>query len=30
VKLQKDLLAKIKKAYPDEVYALFVTQFVTQ
>ena len=30
VKLQKDLLAKIKKAYPDEIYALFVTQFVTQ
>lgn len=29
-KLSDDLLAKIKQAYPGEVYDVFVTQFVTQ
>lgn len=29
-KLTDDLLAKLKKAYPDEVFAVFLTQFVTQ
>jgi flagellar FliL protein len=28
--LQKDLAKKIKKAYPDEIYQVYLTQFVTQ
>jgi flagellar FliL protein len=29
-KLTKDLTSRIKKAYPGEVYDVFLTQFVTQ
>lgn len=29
-RLTDDLEAQIKKAYPDEVYTIFITQFVTQ
>lgn len=29
-KLRADLLAKVRKAYPGEVYDLFLTEFVTQ
>jgi flagellar FliL protein len=29
-KLSDDLLAKVKQAYPGEVYDVFMTQFVTQ
>jgi flagellar FliL protein len=29
-KLRADLLAKVKRAYPGEVYDLFLTEFVTQ
>lgn len=28
--LQKDLLARVKKAYPDQIWDVFNTQFVTQ
>jgi flagellar basal body-associated protein FliL len=28
--LQKDLLTQIKKAYPGKIWAVYVTQFVTQ
>lgn len=28
--LMKDLLANMKKAYPDEIWQVYVTQFVTQ
>jgi flagellar FliL protein len=29
-KLSDDLLAKLKKAYPDKVFGVYITQFVTQ